>query len=1348
MFGSLRFFFKLFILSFCIISFSYSSNYYPDIKVLESNSSGIILEFIPRYFSIKTIHSGEEKYDLPDFENSIPYDYKSIGAPDTRYRNITIGMPFLSKNTIEIISADYETLNNINLPPLPGLKKDENTTSYSFYQKDKMIYDKNTFYPSEIALLKTPDISRDRIIGNLALTPLQYNPVTKELKKYTRIRIRINFNGNNPKNIVRTALSQKDENEHGSGNIINDAESRNWRVKENVNSFNKAAALNSVLSSGEWYKIEIQEEGMIKLDAAFFKAAGIDITKVNPQTIKIYGNGGEDLAESLTAQRIEDLAECAIYVSGESDASFDSGDYILFYGKGPNGWNYNSGNGKYYHYLNHFSNSNYYFLTFGGNKGKRMATFNSLTDANATKVTSLTGQYYIEPEVNNLKFSGKEWFGDEIKSQASISFSTSKIDGLLIDQPVTYRILCAYRSGSASSFNLDQNNQSIGQLQIYSSVDLSNETGYYALKSNITEFNAKTDIKDNKFNLKLTYNSTGASDLGYLDWIEIFYPRSLSTAVDEISFNTPSVTGNLEYNLDGFSTGNIFVFKVDDHNNVKILSNPNISGSNIKFQISSEIENPSKYFVTGNKGYKGYVSVKKLSANSNLHGITDGAEFIIITHPDFLSQAEEYKTYRESSLRNSLKTKIFNINDIYNEFAGGLPDPTAIRDFIRYSYNNWNIKPQYLLLFGEGNYQYRKSSKIKIPVYETDESLHQIDSYTSDDFFVRIIGGGSLGYDTQNDLAVGRIPINDETEAKTAIEKIKSYETNNSFSAWRNTMTFVADDWYHPSQSDGHEFTLESEYIAEKILASSLNKKKIYTVEYPTVIGFSGRTKPDANKDIIDQINRGTLILNYIGHGAPDKWADEGIFIRDITIPLLTNKDKLPFILAATCDFGRYDNPSLICSPRILQNKSDGGTIGVFTPTRSVFSPNNFTLSCEFYRNIFELNTDHNYKRIGDVIYSLKQTLTGINDDKFNLIGDPTIRIAPPVYAAKIDSINGQSPKDTVRLKALSKVSLKGKIMNDSSKQMKGFNGKLNISLKDASKSISIYEDETDFDFVKEGGLLFTGEFSVKNGEFNSSFFIPKDISYEKNCAKISLYFSNDTIDGSGYNNNIIISGADSLAAQDNDGPVILAYMDDKNFRDGDMVGENPKLIIDLSDESGINLSEGIGHRLQAWLDGSLTSINLNNYYSGIIDASNEGAVEYRFSDLADGNHRIKVKAFDVFNNSSQREISFKVSNQNNLTIKNVLNYPNPFSKFTKFTFEQNQDVPIDVTIKIYTVSGRLIKSINEYGIREKFVQIEWDGKDDDADDIANGIYLYKVISKTEDGKFTNESLGKLSIIK
>ncbi|MEK6570320.1 MAG: T9SS type A sorting domain-containing protein, partial [Bacteroidota bacterium] len=285
--------------------------------------------------------------------------------------------------------------------------------------------------------------------------------------------------------------------------------------------------------------------------------------------------------------------------------------------------------------------------------------------------------------------------------------------------------------------------------------------------------------------------------------------------------------------------------------------------------------------------------------------------------------------------------------------------------------------------------------------------------------------------------------------------------------------------------------------------------------------------------------------------------------------------------------------------------------------------------------------------------------------------------------------------------------------------------------------------------FTNPGGIIYKGENTISNGKFSASFFVPRDISYENNRARITVYFSSPNSDGSGYTENIFVGGTDSAAAFDEEGPRISIYLDTRSFRAGDLVGDSPLLLIDYFDEHGINTaSGGIGHRLEVRIDDQPTPIDLTNYYKGKPDSYQEGSVEYHLSNLTEGKHVVRAKAWDVYNNSSTTETTFEIAATTQLRVSNVYNYPNPFSRSTTFTFLQNQLVPIDVDIKIYTLAGRVVKVLRASGVMDRFVRINWDGRDEDGDELANGVYLYRVMARTVDGSNTAETISKLSVLK
>ncbi|MGE5314827.1 MAG: type IX secretion system sortase PorU, partial [Acidobacteriota bacterium] len=525
--------------------------------------------------------------------------------------------------------------------------------------------------------------------------------------------------------------------------------------------------------------------------------------------------------------------------------------------------------------------------------------------------------------------------------------------------------------------------------------------------------------------------------------------------------------------------------------------------------------------------------------------------------------------------------------------------------------------------------------------------------------------------------------------------------------------------------------------------------------EYPTVITPQGRRKPDARQAIIDQVNRGTLLLNFTGHGNPTVWAHESILTLEDTKTQFFNNDRLAFVAAATCDWGRFDATDVQSSAEEMMKNQNGGAIGVLSATRAVYSTDNALLNYSFYGFAFPSSQFAGVPRLGDAFLLAKNDPSAgnlANREKYHLLCDPTLRLASPRMAMTVDSINGIATASTVpdTLGALQKVTIKGAIRKADLSVDPSVNGTALVTVYDAEreKTIPGFSAPT-FTYVQPGAVLYKGENSVVNGRLEATFIVPKDISYDNKNGKISVYFSSGASDGRGYTTNFMVGGTARGAANDTKGPSISVYFDTPSFRSGDLVGETPKLIVALSDSSGINSAgTGIGHRIEAWVDGSAKSIDLTEYYKSKRDSYQEGTVEYPMPKLDAGSHSVLVKAWDVYNNPSTAEASFTVASGSGLSLVNVYNIPNPAARQTTFTFQHNQLTPLDVQIKIYSVAGRLIGEIDRYGVTDRFVQIPWDCRDNDGDALGNGVYFYRVTAKTVDGKFSSEALGRLAVVK
>jgi hypothetical protein len=1324
-----------------------------DYKVITSNESFIEIEYYPEF-----------KKDY-DFSNSSGSNALK-GFPDLRIRTFALFLPTLKNNRVEILDSKYEEVQGVEINPVPGFRKSdkrknegENDEYIPEFNKDSKAYSQNKFLPSDFAGVVSSGILRDKYIGYLNIYPLQYNPVTSSIRKYSYIRVRVIFGGSP---VYLSRLLSREERVFFDNITINSAAAKNWTVNEN--NFKKDnPVINSVLSTGDFYKIEIKESGIYKLDRNYLQQNSINVADIDPRTIKIYGNGGAELPYNNSVVAPTDLVENRIYVEGEADGRFDNGDYILFYGRSPNEWIYDAVNKVYSHKLNRYSKSNYYWITFGGVNGQRMETKNSPVVSGLSPLTKFKDKYFEEPEVNNPGSTGMLWISQRIGINEAFTFNR-ELKGYIEGSNVNFR----FRFGNGSTFptywrleDLNSDfliNMTVLTITGYSHINLEyidrNQYGVnYPLLPGRSSINFRASLP--------SQNGNSPNVSGYYDYYEVLYDRSFSADNNQLRFNSPDTNTTVEFRINNFSASGVRIFDCTTQENVSLINPVSYSNSVLTFQSQILQGNPKEFYTIGDNNYKTPASFSSRIQNQNIKGeFADGAGFVIITPKEFISAANRLKAQREVPGVNYLKTAVIDIEKIYNEFSGGLQDPVAMRNFMKYTFNNWTEKPVYVLFMGDGSYDYKNiynlySNGVKNwipPIERNSDYSDDVESFCSDDFIVEINENYSEPVGSAiPDFSSGRMCVNSLSEANSVIDKIISYEDPANFEKWKNSNLYVADDGWTTESVTGGEGSLhedQCEDVAQNHTPSHIKKDKIYIVSYPTEITPQGRRKPGANTDIIKSWNDGKLVINYTGHGSVDLWAHEHVFVRQTSIPLMTNKNKYPFITIASCDLARWDDPFLVSAGEQLVNIQDKGAIGLVAAVRPVYSTQNAAFNNKLYDNLFAKDTMNLPLRVGKAMYNVKQTLYSDNDLKFALISDPTLRLAVPQFITKIDSINNTTGDSIFNMKALQTIKISGSILKTDSSFWSDFNGNIDLSVLDVDKNITIVDFGYYFNFKKDGGIIYKGKSSVSNGKWAINFVVPRDISYSPGRGKIIAYFRNDYSDGVGYSNNFVMSGLDSTAASDSSGPVIKIYIDNRNFRSGDLVNQNPKLIADFSDQSGINLTGTIGHKIEAVLnDDENNKIDLTSQYSSTSGYQN-GTAEYQMQNLADGKYKLQLNAWDTYNNFSTEVIDFTVKSSSDLVLDNIYNYPNPMKDFTNFTFQHNFDSPVSASIKIYTVGGRLIKELNKNNITDKFVNIEWEGTDSDGDQIANGTYIYKITIKTEDGNFTKSSTGKLAKLK
>lgn len=1130
-----------------------------------------------------------------------------------------------------------------------------------------------------------------------------------------------------------------------------------------------ANATSSVLSTGNWYKIAVGQDGIHRITRSDLEALGMDVGSIDPRRLSIYGNGGGMLPQANSAFRHDDLQQNAIEVVGEADGSFDANDYIIFYAKGPHSWYQdNSVCGLFRHELNPYSDKAYYFITADRGMGRRVATAAETTASPTNTVTTFTDYQFHEADNVNLIKSGRQWFGEVFDIQTTRDFDFGFSNVLAADSGfVSVKFLGKH--SAATSFTVKVNGNTVVNNQL-----ISGTSGVYSATAVAAITCSKIPLSSGNTKVSITYNKNNLpSAVGWLDYIDVIVKRSLSMVGGQMAFRNVESVG--PGNISRFEIANansaMRVWEVTDPTNVG-QRNLNLQGSTASFKVETD---SLRQFVAFSGGAFLPVEPVGFVENQNLHALTQ-ANMLIVCHPNFWSEAQRLANFHQSNETSPLSVHIVSPQQIYNEFSSGAQDVTAIRDFMRMFYQrstSWQDYPRYLLLFGDASYDYKDrlpDNTNFVPTYQSVQSLQPTISYASDDYYGLLDPNEGQWASSANDaldIGIGRFVARTIEDARVAVDKIYRYEELGMAALdaphaceagsavttspdWRNRILFMADD------EDNNMHFNQAEQLANLVdtMYPEYNLVKIYFDAYVQESTPGGQRYPEANRSLNTEVQRGALIINYTGHGGELGLSHERVLgISDINS--WTNFANLPVFVTATCEFTRYDDPSRISAGEFVHLNPKGGGIALFTTSRLVYSAPNFTLNRNFYLNLL---TEQFWgpPTMGDVIRMTKSASGGfVNNRNFILIGDPAQRLAFPLHDVQTLTINGDDVNSlTDTINALQLVTVTGRVKNRNGQLMPNFNGIVYPTVFDkATEVMTLGNDPGSFPapFSVQKNLIYKGKASVTNGEFRFSFVVPRDIAYNYDFGRISYYAEGNNTNASGYFEGFVIGGSSDNTSADEEGPTISLYMNDEGFAFGGTTDENPSLLAIVSDTNGINtVGNGIGHDITAVLDDNSTStINLNDFYQADLDSYQSGKIVYPFSKLSEGTHTLKLKVWDVYNNSSEAYTEFIVAESARLALQHVLNYPNPFTTNTSFMFEHNQPCnSLDVQVQVFTVSGKLVKTIHETVLSSGFRNdpIHWDGLDDYGQKIGRGVYLYNLKVKTPDGQKA-EQIERLVIL-
>jgi hypothetical protein len=1060
--------------------------------------------------------------------------------------------------------------------------------------------------------------------------------------------------------------------------------------------------IHSVLATGTWYKLAITHEGIYKIDRSLLTSMGISAPAAN---IRLYGTGGRMLPEPVSTPRYRDLPEVAIAAAGND---------LLFYAPGPHGPDA----------LNLYSDTAYYFLQVSS-EGRRITT-DPTQPAPTTTVQSFDYQDHYENDSLNLLQSGKQWWGPAFSSLQN----TRTFPFTLPSTPSALSIVTRVgaRSGGTSIFNISVNGANAGTLSLA------------PISGNFFEAFATTSTGTLSVTPQGTYvpvtlsfsaGSNGAA--GWLDYITLKARCALQLpATSPLFFRDALSVGS---GTAGFLLGNAsaqtLVWDVTDPITPVQLTT-GITGNTLTF--SRDCSTLHEYVAFDNKGLLTPSYIGRV-ANQDLHGIS-GVNMLIITTNTFSGAARRLAGWHAT--QHGLATQVVDVNDIYTEFGGGSPDPTAIRDFIKMCYDRGGL--QYVLLMGDASYDYKHritNNTNFVPTWQSTVSIDPVYSYPSDDYYGFLSPGDDINSTSVGQLlvAIGRLPVKTPVEADAVVSKILGYHNPANFGRWQQHITFVADDGDNNLHLQDAEHM--SELTTQQYPAGRINK--IYLDAYDKVSDAGGSRYPAVNKAIAEDIYNGTLIWNYTGHGNYTRLADE-VVLDASSLSSWKNKGRLPLFITATCDFAPFDNPAYTSIGEQVLLQENGGGIALMTTTRAVFAASNKVMNANYLAKLLTPGIDGCMPTLGMAAMEAKNLTYSTygdipNNRKFQLLGDPALTLAFPQYRVVTDSLlddEGQ-PVDTIR--AIGRYTFKAHIEDARGDLVPGYHGQVNTTIYDkpaATYTLGNDAGSTPTSYYQQQHVLFSGKQSVKNGNISGTFIVPLDIDYRPGAGSISYFATDSVTTAGGIYSSFQVTGTATGADMDAKGPDITAWLNDKGFTNGDITSENPVLYLQLYDIHGINTTgSGIGHDLLATLDEDNSQYYvLNNFFGASTDSYQSGTVTYPFYGLSAGEHTLSIKAWDTYNNSSSYKLRFKVVPSSQPLIQNAGCYPNPFHEQTSFTFEHNQQgQELDLTIRIFTVGGQQIKTIRQTinAAGSRYLGANWDGRNDAGTKMPPGIYFYNI---------------------
>ena len=1111
----------------------------------------------------------------------------------------------------------------------------------------------------------------------------------------------------------------------------------------------------SLLASGRWVKIRVSGEGVYQITKSQLTRMGF----TNPDKVCLYGYNMPILPETELESMSDDMTE--IPLCRRSDGS------LLFYSLGTVRWSRKSYySSDFNHTNNPYSLYIYYFLTEKEEGDPAEMAVETSTSASHNVMSTFPEHALIEKDEVSLLRSGRNFYENYNYANGNKKRYTLSTPGIA-DSEVLLTVAFV-GGGSASTLTITADDTTFSNLSLRSLVEY--EYGYEGKKS-VTWNKELTETST----ITLTHNRPSGT-AGYLNYIQACYTRLLDmTGVNYLAFR-PMYKDATQFEISGANV-NTRVWRVTTPETTCEMKG-SLSGST--YTVTTDADSKLNEYVAVDVTAS-YPSPEIVGAigNQDLHALAD-IDYVIIIPTSGTLQEQAQRLADAHTAKNSMRCVVVRADEIYNEFSSGTPDATAYRRFLKMLYDKAeteNDRPKNVCLFGDGVWDNRMvtSSMAKndpddyLLCYESDNSLSQTDSYVLEEYYTLLADGkGVSPLKETPDCGIGRITVTTAEQAKTVVNKLISYLNNEHTGSWKNTVCMMADD------GNANVHMQDAEAVSAVIEQNSPNYRlrKIYWDTYKREESGAGHSYSNARNDIIQQMEKGALIMNYTGHGSSYILSHEQVIKRaDFES---WDSPNIPLWFFAACDVTPFDMNEENFGKTALLNEN-GAAVGTIGTTRAVYSSQNRRINLAFMKQVLATDTEGRQYTIGEALALAKADIVNssssyskrdsINKCHFVLIGDPAISLAIPTYKVTIDSFNNKSiPTEAIdTIGAGAVVSVSGHIEDEDGNVVPKFKGTVSPVVFDSKELITCLnnadEDITPYTFYDRTRKLYEGRDSVRSGYFSFTFPMPLDINYSDETGLINMYAvnSDNTIEANGSFTDFAIGGTDPDMPDDTNGPALTITLNGVEFTNRNEDGtvdedieltaavpmhKTPFFTGLIEDENGINITgSGIGHDITLVVDNEESmTYNLNNVFEYSTGSWAQGTVSYSLPELESGLHSLLFRAWDILNNPSSMTVLFNVKEG---LKPNILDFQiqGPVDGVLTLVIENDRPQSVlDVDVKIYDMSGRQVCHLGETSSSNTSYYTFTCNLNAKGGHLPPGVYICKASIATADGASASKS--------